>query len=28
LRAGGASGRKDDRHSQDWLLHTDCPPPL
>jgi hypothetical protein len=28
LRADGARRRQDDRHSQDWLLHTDCPPPL
>jgi len=28
LRADGARGRQDDRHSQNWLLHTDCPPPL
>jgi len=28
LRADCTRRRQDDRHSQDWLLHTDCPPPL
>ena len=28
LPANGTGRPQENRHSQDWLLHTDCPPPL